>query len=151
MVLVGALNWRILFLNQDTPHFKPPPALGCCCPSISSLPSRAVRALKPLNTLLATAAIEAQHHPGLVTQAWNTQQALTACTWEETGGKRQGRSDPRSPRDTFTHGSREQEGFRAGTGELRADTDSHTTPGYSQTHSATDPPIDTQPLQPGKG
>lgn len=118
-----------------------PPAASGQCSSISSLPPRAVRALKPLNTLLDTAAREAQHHPGLVTQPWNTEQALRACTQEGTGGKRQGRCDPRCPRAPFSHGS--SEGSRAGTGDLRADRDSHTTPGYSQRlyqrHSHTQP------------
>lgn len=42
-VLVGALKGRMLFLNQDSPPFKPP-ASGQQCPSTSSLPLWAVRA-----------------------------------------------------------------------------------------------------------
>lgn len=101
----------MLSLNQDPPHFKPP-ASGQQCPSTSSLPPQAVRALR----LLDTAAREAQHHPGLATQSWNTEQALSACTQGGTGGKGKAGLTLGAP---FSHGSRE--GSRAGTGDLRAD------------------------------
>lgn len=118
----------MLSLNQDPPHFKPP-ASGQQCPSTSSLPPWAVRALR----LLDTAAREAQHHPGLATQPWNTEQALSACTQGGTGGKGKAGLTLGAP---FSHGSREDS--RAGTGDLRPDRfNSRLQPNTSQRHPHT--------------
>lgn len=133
---MGALNGRMLFLNQDPPPFKPP-ASGQQCPSTSSLPPWAVRASR----LLDTAAREAQHHPGLATQPWGTEQALSACTQGGVGGKGKAGLTLGAP---FSHGSREGSGQAL---EISEQTDP--TSGYSQTLPR-DTPTHTEPLQPNQ-
>lgn len=103
-------------LENAIPKSGPPslqtPCLRTAMPQHQLPPSTAVRAFR----LLDTAAREAQHHPGLATQPWNTEQALSTCTQGGTGGKGNAGLTLGAP---FSHGSRE--GSRAGTGDLRAD------------------------------
>lgn len=135
-VLVGALNWRMLFLNQDTPHFNPP----CLRTPMPQLPP-------PWAVRDWTQQQEAQHHPGLVTEPWNTKQHLGPAHRKVLVAKGKAGVTLGAPETPSAMAAGSREGSRAGTGDPRADRDSHTTPGYSQTLWQRH----TQPLQPSKG
>lgn len=73
---------------------------------------------------------------------------LQPYTQEETGGERQGRSDPKPPRaGPFTNFSREQQEVSGqALADLGADTDTHGSPGYRQTETHTHTHTHVMPL-----
>lgn len=86
---------------------------------------------------LDTAAGEAQHHPGLATEPWSTEQALSACTQGGAGGKGKTGLTLGAP---SSHGSREGSGQAL---EISEQTDSILTAKHcpeTPTHTQRAPP-----------